>query len=522
MMDSRVSRCSRILIVVFVTLFLGTACSGPGGNADSGAVPDGTIQPSGEETTTTNDSQPSENEDGPLHMSSAEINDGALEKWTGDLDGMVERGVIRALVVYSLTNYFLDGPTQRGATYEALKEFEKYLNDKLGRRALKVHVVIIPVRRDQLLQSLEDGYGDLAAANLTITDERQDTVAFSSPMATGVEELIVTAPGSPAITSKDQLSGMRIHVRRSSSYWESLQRLNDELTGRGLQPVELVAAEEYLEDEDLVEMVNAGHLPAIVMDSHKARFWSEIFGDVVIQDEVPIRTNGEIAWAFRKDSPKLEAMINSFITGHKQGTLFGNVLLKRYFENNVWVKNNLAGTDWARFEDTAEQFRKYGKQYDYDHLLLAALAYQESGLDQSKRSRAGAVGVMQMLPSTARDPNVGISDIDTLENNIHAGTKYLRFIHDRYFSDPDIPVQDQVFFTFAAYNAGPARVRQLRSEAAAEGLDPNRWFGNVEVVAARRIGRETVQYVSNITKYYIAYRQALTQLAQKEQMLDAG
>jgi membrane-bound lytic murein transglycosylase MltF len=137
--------------------------------------------------------------------------------------------------------------------------------------------------------------------------------------------------------------------------------------------------------------------------------------------------------------------------------------------------------------------------------MLAALAYQESGLDQSVRSKAGAIGVMQMLPSTAADPNVGIPDITDLENNIHAGTKYLRFIRDRYVSDPAIDSLNQTLFTFAAYNAGPARITKLREEAARTGLDANQWFGNVEHVAAKQIGRETVQYVSNISKYWVAY-----------------
>jgi membrane-bound lytic murein transglycosylase MltF len=170
------------------------------------------------------------------------------------------------------------------------------------------------------------------------------------------------------------------------------------------------------------------------------------------------------------------------------------------------VRNALAGDDRARFERFVGLFQNYGERYDFDHLMLTALAYQESRLDQSVRSAAGAVGVMQILPATAADPNVGIPDIDDVESNIHAGTKYLRFLRDRYFSDSEIDPINQTLLSFAAYNAGPAKVRRLRAEAEAAGLDPNAWFGNVEVVAARRIGRETVQYVSNIAKYYVAYR----------------
>jgi membrane-bound lytic murein transglycosylase MltF len=256
-------------------------------------------------------------------------------------------------------------------------------------------------------------------------------------------------------------------------------------------------------------MVNAGLLPATIVDSHKATFWSEVFDNIRVHENLAVRTGGQIAWAFRKNSPQLAEMVNAYVRKHKQGTLTGNVVLNRYLKESTWVRNAMSGEDRARFEQEVKVFKEYGDRYDFDHLMLAALAYQESRLDQSARSKAGAIGVMQMLPSTAADPNVGIPDITTLENNIHAGTKYLAFLRDRYFSDSEIDPVNQVLFTFAAYNAGPARVARLREEASRGGVvDPNVWFGNVEIVAARRVGRETVQYVSNIAKYYVAYRLA--------------
>lgn len=159
-------------------------------------------------------------------------------------------------------------------------------------------------------------------------------------------------------------------------------------------------------------------------------------------------------------------------------------------------------------EAYVDLFKSYADRYDFDYLMTAALAYQESQLDHSKKSHVGALGIMQMLPGTAADKNVGIPDIEKLENNIHAGHKYLRFIQDRYFDDPQIDTLNKYLFTFAAYNAGPAKVGTLRKEADEKGLDPNVWFQNVEVIAAKRIGRETVQYVSNIYKYYISYKLA--------------
>jgi membrane-bound lytic murein transglycosylase MltF len=430
------------------------------------------------------------------------------QEWVGDLDGMVERGVVRALVVYSLGQYFLDGATQRGVTYEGLAEFEKFLNQRLGSRTVKVGVLIIPVQRDELLPALERGLGDIAAANLTITQSRLERVDFSNPLLSDVRELVVTGPAADAPRSLDDLAGREVHVRRSSSYWRSLEIFNDDLRSRGLKPVGLVPAEEFLQDEDLLEMVNAGLLPATIVDSHKALFWAGIFDNIRVHQDLAVRTGGQIGWAFRKDSPQLAEMVNAFVSQHKTGTLIANVVLNRYLKGTSWARNAVAGEDRNRFESMVGIFRTYGERYDFDHLMLTALAYQESGLDQTARSAAGAVGIMQVLPSTAADANVGIPDITTLENNVHAGTKYLRFVRDRYFSDPEMDPLNQTLFTFAAYNAGPARVGRLREEAARNGLDANVWFGSVEHVAAKRIGRETVQYVSNIAKYWVAYRLA--------------
>jgi membrane-bound lytic murein transglycosylase MltF len=446
--------------------------------------------------------------DGPQQFDSFDSGLWLDQGWVGDWDGMEERGVVRALVAYSMGQYFLDGATQRGASYEALIEFEKFLNQQLGPRPVKVAVLIIPVQRDELLPALERGLGDIAAANLTITQSRREKVDFSNSFLTGVSELVVTGPAVEPPRSLDDLAGQEVHVRRSSSYWRSLEKLNDDFRLRDLKPVEVVPAKEFLQDEDLLEMVNAGLVPAIIVDSHKARFWSGVFDNIRVHEDLEVRSGGEIAWAFRKNSPQLAEMVNAFVKQHRQGTLFGNVVLKRYYETMDWARSALDGEDRARFEKAVGIFKTYGERYDFDHLMLAALAYQESGLDQSARSSAGAIGVMQVLPSTAADPNVGIPDITTLDNNIHAGTKYLRFVRDRYFSDPEMDPLNQTLFTFAAYNAGPARIRGLREEAARTGLDANQWFGSVEHVAAKRIGRETVQYVSNIGKYWVAYRLA--------------
>lgn len=442
------------------------------------------------------------------------------EKWLGDFDGMVKRREIRALVVYSKTFYFLDQGHQRGISYDLLKEFEKYVNNKLKTKTLKVNLVFIPVRRDELIPGLVKGLGDMAVANLTITSERLKHVDFSDPLLTGVKELLVTGPTAPPVTGVDDLAGQEIHVRKSSSYYESLVQLDVSFEETGKQPIQLAPADESFEDEDLLEMVNAGLLPMIVMDSHKAQFWTQIFDKIQVHSEISVRAGGEIAWAFRKNSPRLKAVINEFVKGHKKGTLMGNMLLKRYLKDTKYVKNSLSEQELEKFETMVRLFKKYADQYDFDYLMVGAQAYQESGLDQSKKSPAGAVGVMQLLPTTAADRNVNISEIEKLENNIHAGTKYLRSIVNQYYKDEPIDDVNKMLFAFASYNAGPAKVNTLRKKTAAMGLNPNVWFHNVEIAAAKVIGRETVQYVSNIYKYYIAYRMVTEQRERKQKLIN--
>lgn len=437
------------------------------------------------------------------------------KKWVGDFDGMVERHLIRALVPLSKTFYFFDRAEQKGLTYDALMEFETYVNKRLGKKTLTVRLLVIPTTRDQLLPGLVEGIGDIAAGNLTITPERQELVDFSDPSYTDVNEIIVTGPKSPPIKTIEDLAGKAIHVRASSSYYESLNHLNARFKKAGKKPVKLVLADENLEDEDLLEMLNAGLLPLVVIDSHKGKFWAQIFKDITLHPDIRLRTHGHIAWAIRKNSPELKKVINEFVKTHKKGTLMGNILFKRYLVNTKWMRDSFHDEDLKRFRETLQFFQKYGKQYDFDWLLIGAQAYQESRIDQSKRSPAGAIGVMQVLPSTAKDPNVDIHDIEELEPNVHAGVKYLRFIRDRYFEDEPIDALNKTLFSFASYNAGPAKVASLRQEAKEAGFDPNIWFRNVEVIAAKRIGRETVQYVSNIFKYYVAYGLA-TEIMEKQ------
>jgi len=441
--------------------------------------------------------------------------------WKGDLDAMIERRMIRCAVTLSRTSYFLDGTRQRGATYELLRELEDFLNKERRLRTLQVKIIAVPTTRDELLPSLNQGRVDIAAANLTITPERQKVVDFAAPFYDNAREIVVTGPGAPELPELAALGGQRVAVRRSSSYWADLERLNTRLRAAGKPAVELVPMPEVLETEDILELTNAGAVKITVSDDYLAGLWAQVFPHITLHTDLTLRQHGRIAWAIRKDSPQLKSTLDRFVTRHRAGTLTGNVLIKRYFENTTWISNPIDTTSKDKLLSLEPLFEKYATEYGFDPLLVMALAFQESGLDQSRRSKAGAIGIMQVLPATAADPNVGIPDITTVENNIHAGTKYLRFLRDRYFSDPAIDAINAELFTFAAYNAGPARVARLRAEASRMGLDPNRWFHNVEVVAAKRIGRETVRYVANIVRYAVAFDLGRSEAIRRSKAMEA-
>ena len=428
------------------------------------------------------------------------------EPFMGDFDDAVKRRVIRALVVPGRQNYFLDGARERGLIFDKLQALESQINTGLGLGHLKVHVVAVPTRRDRLLENLTAGRGDIVAANLTPTPIRVTQVDFSAPIYREVDEVLVTAADVAPVVSLQDLSGQQIYVRASSSYWENLQHLNREFRSVGLAPMELIAADELLETDDILEMVNAGLVNYTFADDYIADFWSYVFTSIVVYPNLCLATGGQIAWALREDNPGFQEVLDRFAANHRKGTLHGNVLLQRYFSKQAKLVDANTSTEMARYQATISLFEKYGEQYGFDKLILAAIGYQESRLDQSARSKAGAIGVMQMLKSTASDKNVGIPNIEKLEPNIHAGTRYLRFLIDRYFDDPGITELNRYLFGFASYNAGPSRVQRLRQMAADAGLDGNVWFQNVELMAAKEIGRETVQYVRNIYKYYVTYR----------------
>jgi membrane-bound lytic murein transglycosylase MltF len=313
----------------------------------------------------------------------------------------------------------------------------------------------------------------------------------------------VTGPGVAKIATPDDLSGREVFVRKSSSYHESLVALNASLAARQRPAVVIKEAPEALEDDDILEMVNAGLVDITVMDDYMAAFWRQVFPAIQPQ-AAALRTGGELAIGIRKNNPRLRETVNTWIKQVGTRSAFANVLNRRYLQSTTYVKTAAADAERKKLQTLVKFFQVYGGRYKVDYLLMAAQGYQESQLDQSRKSHVGAIGVMQVMPATGKDLAVG--DISQTEPNTHAGVKYFRFMMDEFFKDEPMDDLNKGLMTLASYNAGPGRIRQLRRETARRGLDPNKWFGNVERIVSERIGRETVTYVSNIYKYYIAYR----------------
>lgn len=428
----------------------------------------------------------------------------------GDYDVMKSRRVVRVLIPYSKTFYFIDNSgTQRGLMIELMQQFDKQINKGLN-PSQKTHLVFLPTARDELIPQLLAGRGDIIAANLTITAQREKLVDFSTPLAKNIREVIIASTQAPALESVESLSGKSLFVNPSTSYISSIETLNKTLAGKKLPLATVIQAPGNFEPEDILEMVNANLAYYTVVDRYLALLWKQIYPNIVIYENITLRDDGSIALAMRKNSPLLRAQLDALCAQHKIGTSFGNQQVYKYLRNTKWVKNARSQEELDKFYQVTEIFRKYGEQYNVDWLLMAAQGYQESRLDQTVRSKSGAIGVMQVLPATGKELKVG--DIRLLDPNINAGVKYIRFMRDRYFAGEPMTDLNKMLFTFASYNAGPAKIARLRKEAAANGFDPNIWFNNVERIVQLRIGNETVQYVSNIFKYYVAYQLIMEQM----------
>jgi membrane-bound lytic murein transglycosylase MltF len=425
-------------------------------------------------------------------------------EFSGDFDAMLDRRLIRLIAPYSPTLFFEDKGTIYGTAAYGAQRFEEWVNKTFTMSARPVTVPLTPVSRDKLFDTLLAGDGDIAAGDITITDELRKKVAFSVPFLTNVREIVITGEDVPELDSAEALSGKEVAVARSTSYYDTLTELNERLIAQGKPPVTITVVPDTLEVADLMEMTAAGLLPATVGDDWVAELWVQIIEGLRLHPKAALREGAEIGWAVRPDNPKLLATVNRWLA-----EITGNVNrwseeTRSYLAKLKQLRTATQGADMQRFHDTVEIFRQHAGQYRFDTLLLVAQGYQESRLDQSARSHVGAVGLMQLMPQTGRA--LGVGDIHKADPNVHAGAKYMAQLMDSYFKDVPFDEQNRNLFAFAAYDVGAGKLQSLRREAEAEKLDPNVWFNNVERVAAARVGQEPVRYVRNIYKYYVAYK----------------
>lgn len=422
---------------------------------------------------------------------------------TADWDQMFQRRFVRMIAPYSRTLFFRDKATVYGITANDAELLEKWVNTTFKTGARPVTVELSPVTRDRLLSALLAGDGDIAAGDITITAARAKLVAFTTPLLRNIREVIVTSSDVPDIPGPGALSGMTVMARDGSSFQESLEALNRRLTDEGKAPVKIVGVPPALESEDLMEMAAAKLVPAVVADDWIANLWVGLIPGLKIHNEAVLREGAEIAWAVRPSNPQLLAVLNraiAEISGSAQGMQSRTVV---YLRKLKAIHSATAGPDLVKFRQTLAIFQRYSQEYSFDTLMLMAQGYQESRLDQNAKSAVGAVGIMQLMPATGK--TLGVGDIHMADPNVHAGAKYMRKLLDTYFKDSHFNDQNRNLFAFAAYNAGPGKIHSLQGEARRQGLNPNVWFDNVERVCAARVGQETVRYVRNIYKYYIAY-----------------
>lgn len=427
---------------------------------------------------------------------------------TGDLPEMLKERRIRALVVINPIGFFYSHGKPKGMTYETLEQLQTYVNKKANRQRLKVRVTFIPLRPDELGPALRDGIGDVIAAGVAITPERQRDFAFTTPTKRNVSYIVVTGKELANAASFDDLAGKAIYANPVTPEYDWLKQVNEERARSGKPALSVKKADTNLREDDLVEMVNAGLIPATVAMEHRASLWAQVLPNIRPHSTMRVAHSGELGWVTRKDNPELKKLLDGFLQKHREGTTFGNVLLQRYLKRNEWVRDSTNTREMKKYSEYEGYFKKYGAQYSFDYLMLVALGYQESLLDQRKRSPQGAVGIMQVIPKYAAHPPIDVRDVSKADKNILAGVRILNNIVKNYFDDPAIDEVNRTLFTFASYNAGPTRMLRLRKRAAQKGLDPNKWFDNVELEVAKDIGEETVTYVDNIYKYYVAYKLA--------------
>jgi len=420
-----------------------------------------------------------------------------------DFNAIKKRKTLRVITRNNAASYFLWRGELLGFEYELVKAFA-------NQHKLRLEIISAPSHEAQIPMLLE-GKGDIIASFLTITDKRKKRgVTFARPHH-NTSEIIVSRANDLSIKSVDDLAGRSIYVRQSSAYWETLQTLQK--TGITFN---LVATPENMETEEIIAQVANGNFDLTLADNHLLDI--ELTWRDDIRRALMIGKARENAWAMRDNNPKLITAVNQFVKKQHR-SLFYNVTYNKYFKNTHKIKKYRSQRIDLNPNETLSPYdtlvKKYAQKYDFDWRLIVAQMYQESRFNPTAKSWVGAQGLMQVMPRTAKE--MGISNLKQPEPGIKAGVQYLNWVRNRF--EEELNIKDRMWFTLAAYNAGQGHVKDARRLAKQQGLNPNRWFDNVEkamlLLSKRKHfkkarhgyvrGREPVNYVRKIRNRYRAY-----------------
>ncbi len=433
------------------------------------------------------------------------------DKYLGTLKEIKKRRFLRVLTTQNSFDYYLYKGRQKGFQYEMMKSFVHNLNKKFGYNNKKVRPIrfeMIPVDRSELFSLLNSGYGDLVASSF-IEDERQSGDVAVSRGFGEVKKVLVSSEGMEfELNTIEDLSGLTIHVPANSSQFHSLHKINSKLVVANKDLINVIPVHEKLGQLELLELVSMGRFEFAVIDIQVAQLAKQVFSDFKIYDELELAPQSKIRWAVNPKNHSLMVQLNQFLVKSRASKILQRLIYRSYFRDLKKIRTEYFSKETQRISKYDEFFKKYGKKYSWDWRLLSALAYQESRFRQNIQNRWKATGIMQIKPFVAKEPYVNIPDIKgptNFENNIHAGVKYLSWLKRVFFSSPDIDDKNSIRLSMAAYNAGIGRLRRAQAYAKKQGLDPNKWFGNVEVALLKMGYIEPVNYVSEINKRYLSY-----------------
>ncbi|BAN49043.1 transglycosylase SLT domain-containing protein [Metapseudomonas resinovorans] len=418
-----------------------------------------------------------------------------------DLAQIRRSGVLKVLVNQSRNSSGEVKGQSVGIEYHRIRAFEQYLN-RNARDGREIKLKIIPMPKDRLLAALQRGEGDLVAPGELVGHGVGANVSASAPLRKDVPIVLVSRQGQRRYQRLEQLSGRSIALPVGSAAGDALRQVNERLAARKLAPIVIEWVDSTLAVEDVLEMVQAGIYPLTAVEQPIAERWVKVMPKLRLDKHLVLDRQGDMTWFVRRNAPTLRASVDRFLAEYRTPS-DQDAAFQRIYRRVYKLHNPLARTERQRLERVRPVLQRYADQHDFDWLNLAALAYKESSLNPAARGASGATGLMQITPGAAR--SVGVGNIQKLENNVQASAKYLAKLRRSFFASARLEERERMAFVLAAYNLGPQRVQGMRAEARRRGLDPNRWFFQVERIAAEQIGMGVVSYVNSVNKYYLAF-----------------